>query len=138
MNSLGLMHAALMFIGGSGGGAVFFWRRCISNARILPFTLNRYSMTQERIEAVMVRNFIPSDEALETMGYRDLQALAKKHGISGKQSAAAIMSDLREARVGKRAGGQTKATPKAGGQAKATPRPKKVSLTALFDDKIEA
>ncbi len=76
----------------------------------------------------MGRNKIPSDGVLETMGYRELQALAKTHGISAKQASVAIMSDLREERNGKKAGGQTKSTPK----------PKKVSLTALFDDRIRS
>ncbi len=75
----------------------------------------------------MGRNKIPSDGVLETMGYRELQTLAKTHGISGKQAGVVIMSDLREER-----------DKKAGGQTKSTPKPKKVSITALFDDRIRS
>ncbi len=76
----------------------------------------------------MGRSKIPSNEVLETMGYRDLQLLAKDHGISGKQAAVAIMNDLMEERDKKKAGGQKKATPKS----------KVVSLTALYDDQIRS
>ncbi len=70
-----------------------------------------------------MQNQIPSDGVLENMGYRELQIMAKSHGISGKQSGAAIMSELREKRDEMKARGRTKSTRKS----------KKVSLTALFD-----
>eukprot|EP01084_Bolivina_argentea_P158213 275631_1 len=75
----------------------------------------------------MGRNKIPSDGVLETMGYRELQTLAKTHGISGKQAGVVIMSDLREERD-KKAGGQTKSTPKPK-KSKATPTPSKGTTT---------